>query len=155
MESAPPYLWDGLDVTDSMLRETLVSPLPDPAASIAERLVMMAHRHLNPVEWSWTRSSNRAMRYWSALAENVEAAAHSRDCATWWEEMSNYMLLRPTMGPIAAEKDRLTHPRLLTPSVEDRDVMDYLRRSPTGLVDRARIWSTSRADSNEFLEDQL
>lgn len=155
MNDAAPYLWTGLEVTDSMLRESLVAPLPDPAASVAERLVLMSHKHLNPVEWTWTRSSNRAMRYWGALVENVQAASYARDCSAWWEEMARYMLLRPTMGPVAAEKDRLVHPRLLDPPIDDRDVLEYLMRYPTGLVDRARIWSSSRKDSSEFLEDQL
>lgn len=148
-----PYVWENLPVTDQMLTESAVRPLPEPAESVAERLVFLAHMHFNPNEWS-SRTS-RIGRYWGAFQENVEAAATAADCAGWWEEMRTYMLVRETLDKYLTEKEALTHPTLLSPAVDDRAVLDNLARYPTTFVDRCRIWRTTRLDADGFTEGDL
>lgn len=145
-EPVAPYLWLNLPLTDAILKESAIAPLEDPSASIAERLVILAHKHFNSSEWSSSRSSMRIARYWGALQENVEGAGDAPDCALWWEDMRRYMLLRPTMDDYLQEKEALIHPTQLAPPVDDQSVLHYMRTYPTTLVDRARVWVATRAD---------
>lgn len=156
MTNDEPYLWSNLPITDAILRESAVAPLPQAEASVAERLVIMAHKHFNPAEWASTRSAQRVTRYWGAFRENVEAAGSASTCAAWWEDMTRYMLLRPTLDDYLAEKEALTHPLQLSPPVDDRDVLHYLRTYPTALTDRARAWVATREDAQlAFAEGEL
>lgn len=144
----PPYLWSTLPLTDAMLAESAVAPLQGPDESVAERLTFLAHLHFN--EDVWGAKTGRLPRYWEALRDYLHVTAISAaSCNLWWEEMSASMALTPTRSRFLQEKLLLTDPSQLKPPVSDEDVLSVLASHSSTLIDRCRLWRSTRTEGHQ------
>lgn len=140
-----PYGWP-TPVTDDMLSEALLAPLPTPAESIAERLVMLAHLSFDTSMWGPT--SGRLAGYWVAFGNRIEVATSEITVATWWETLMRELPGVPIRdSDTLHEKNLLIRPEQLpgTP-VPDEDVLTILRTHPLELRDRTRRWAKERRE---------
>lgn len=140
-----PHGWP-TPLTDSMLADGLLTPLPAPEESIAERLVMLAHRSFNTNVWG--PGTGRLSTYWTALGNRVESATNEITVATWWE-----MLMKDLPGlplrdlDLLHEKNLLIRPSMLPgTAVPDDEVLTVLRTHTLELRDRTRRWAKERRD---------
>lgn len=140
-----PYGWP-TPITDEMLTESLLPPLPTPAESIAERLVMLAHLSFDPSVWGG--STGRISGYWVALGNRVESSTNEITVATWWEVLMKDLPGVPLKDlDLLHEKNLLIRPEQLpgTP-VDDDEVLTVLRTHTLELRDRTRRWAKERRD---------
>lgn len=150
-----PHGWT-LPLTDSMLtEESPYAPLDDPAESIAERLVMLAHLSFNSDVWG--SHTGRAKRYWPAFGEHVEASTNNPDVAAWWCTLMSELPGVPLNSPMLLhEKNLLIHPtRLPVTQVEDAEVLMVLRNYALDLRDRARVWVKVRQEIRSAAQAEL
>lgn len=142
---ANPYGWP-TPLTDEMLTDSLLPPLPTPEESIAERLVMLAHLTFDASVWGG--NTGRISGYWTALGNRVESSTTEITVATWWE-----VLMKDLPGvalkdiDLLHEKNLLIRPTQLpgTP-VDDDEVLTVLRTHTLELRDRTRRWAKERRD---------
>lgn len=140
-----PHGWP-TPLTDEMLTESLLPPLPLPAESIAERLVMLAHLSFDVSMWG--PSSGRIAGYWTALGNRIESSTNEITVATWWEVLMKDLPGVPLKDlDILHEKNLLIRPTQLpgTP-VDDDEVLTVLRTHTLELRDRTRRWAKERRD---------
>lgn len=140
-----PFGWT-LPETDAMLDEAPAAPLDDPAHSIAERLVMLAHRSFNDKVWG--QSTGRLPFYWERFGQHLEGSTNNRDVAAWWGAMMGAIQGSPLWSTaVLHEKNLLCHPMMLpsTP-VPDQHVLATLRTYHLDLRDRCRVWAKVRRD---------
>lgn len=143
--SSNPYGWP-TPLTDSMLADGLLPPLPTPEESIAERLVMLAHRSFNTNMWG--PGSGRLATYWTAFGNRIESATNETSVATWWEVLMKDLQGKP-LGDLDLlhEKNLLIRPESLPgTSVPDDEVLTVLRTHTLELRDRTRRWAKERRD---------
>lgn len=140
-----PYGWP-TPLTDAMLSEALLPPLPTAAESIAERLAMLAHLCFDSSVWGG--STGRAGQYWVALGNRIESSTNEIAVSTWWE-----MLMKDLPGvplrdiDLLHEKNLLIRPEQLPGTqVPDDDVLTVLRTHTLELRDRTRRWAKERRD---------
>lgn len=140
-----PYGWP-TPLTDAMLSEGLLLPLPTPPEAIAERLVMLAHLSFDSSVWGG--NTGRVAGYWTALGNRVESSTNEITVATWWE-----VLMKDLPGvalrdiDLLHEKNLLIRPAQLpgTP-IDDDEVLTVLRTHTLELRDRTRRWAKERRD---------
>lgn len=140
-----PFGWP-TPLTDEMLAESLLPPLPTPEESIAERLVMLAHLSFDSSMWG--SSSGRIGQYWTAFGNRIESSTNEITVATWWEVLMNDLPGVPLRDlDILHEKNLLIRPSMLpgTP-VEDDEVLTILRTHTLELRDRTRRWAKERRE---------
>lgn len=140
-----PYGWP-TPLTDAMLTESLLLPLPSAAESIAERLVMLAHLCFDTSVWGG--STGRVGGYWTALGNRVESSTNEIAVATWWEVLMKDLPGVPLKDiDLLHEKNLLLRPEQLpsTP-VSDDEVLTVLRTHTLELRDRTRRWAKERRD---------
>lgn len=145
MNPTNPYGWP-TPITDDMLTEATLPPLPTPAESIAERLVMLAHLSFDVAVWG--PRTGRIGSYWVALGNRVHTATNEITVATWWEHLMNNLPGVPLRDlDLLHEKNLLIRPAQLpgTP-VDDEDVLTVLRAHTLELRDRTRRWAKERRD---------
>lgn len=133
-------------LTDAMLTESLLPPLPTPEESVAERLVMIAHRCFDPAVWG--AGTGRLGTYWTAFGNRVESATNETTVATWWEVLMKDLPGLPVRDlDLLHEKNLLIRPQALpgTP-VPDDEVLTILRTHTLELRDRTRRWAKERRD---------
>lgn len=139
-----PHGWH-LPMTDQMLEvESPYRPLADPAESVAERLVMLAHLSFKSSVWS-----TRLDRYWAAFGEHVEGSTNQPTVAEWWEALMRDLPGDMLRSPLLLhEKNLLCRPAVLpvTP-VLDADVLMVLRTHPLEMRDRTRLWAKFRREA--------
>lgn len=129
-----PWGWP-LFETDAIIGASDYEPLDSPAESIAERLIYLGHFTFNSAVWT-----SRRDRYWEAYSERIEGSVNTDKLATWWVALMKDMDGQPLpLGPRLHEKNMLLHPRLLTPSVDDSEVLRVLREYTPALIDRVRM----------------
>jgi len=112
-----------------------------PAEAVAERMLMLAHLTFNADVWG----ADRRSRYWGAFTDAAAGAVLSACLVEWWSKFVSTMGGVP-LGDIALvdEKNRLLRPRLLTPPVEDSQVLRVMDTHAADLVDRTRVWVHNR-----------
>src|SRR5699024_4875453 len=114
-------------MTDEMLHESLLPPLPTPEESIAERLAMLAHLSFDPDVWG--PGSGRLAHYWTAFGNRMGSATNEITVATWWEALMTDLpgiALRDL--DLLHEKNLLIRPTSLPgTSVDDDEVLTVLR----------------------------
>lgn len=133
-------------LTDEMLTDSLLPPLPTPEESIAERLVMLAHLCFDSSVWGG--NTGRISGYWTALGNRVESSTNEITVATWWEVLMKDLPGLPLKDiDLLHEKNLLIRPAQLpgTP-VEDDEVLTVLRTHTLELRDRTRRWAKERRD---------
>lgn len=140
-----PYGWP-TPVTDEMLSDALLAPLPTPAESIAERLVMLAHLSFDSSVWGI--STGRLGGYWLAFGNRIEVATSEITVATWWETLMRELPGVAIRNPDTLhEKNLLIRPEQLPGvPVPDEDVLTILRTHPLELRDRTRRWAKERRE---------
>lgn len=140
-----PFGWP-TPLTDEMLQDSLLPPLPTPEESIAERLVMLAHLSFDSSVWG--SNSGRIGQYWTAFGNRIESSTNEIAVATWWEVLMKDLPGVPLRDlDILHEKNLLIRPAMLpsTP-VEDDEVLTVLRTHTLELRDRTRRWAKERRD---------
>lgn len=145
MTTTNPYGWP-TPLTDDMLAESTLPPLPTPAESIAERLAMLAHLSFDATRWG--SGSGRLGTYWTAFGNRMEAATSEITVATWWETLMVELPGVPLRDlDTLYEKNRLIRPTQLDgTTVPDEDVLSVLRNHTLELRDRTRVWAKERRD---------
>lgn len=143
VEYRNPFGWP-TRATDRLLGESVYRPLGDPAESIAERLVMLAHLGFNADVWA--KGPDRLKRYWPGFRERIEDATNSPNVVEMWGRLVS------ELNALDLRREELRHDRILlcrpkslpvTP-VQDSDVLYVLRAQHHDLVDRTQMWAVER-----------
>lgn len=146
-----PYGWP-LPVTDMMLSETTIPPLPTAEESIAERLAMAAHLSFSTQVWS-----SRLPRYWAAFGDRLLSSTNTPTVSQWWETLMVTLPGVPLKNlDLLGEKNLLIRPaQLPNTAVEDEAVLEVLRSNSLELRDRTRKWVADRKALYKASQDLL
>lgn len=143
-----PFGWP-LPITDAMLRDELLGPpLDTPAESLAERLVMLAHKSFSTQVWGG--NTGRLGGYWAAFGDRIEGATRNASLTRWWETTMKTLPGVPLRNvALVHEKNLMIRPRLLSGTpVDDLDVLVVIQQHSAELRDRTRTWASNRRRLN-------